>query len=409
MARATMINVPFEGRDRVRIGLVGAGNRGSSLLGNLLAIDGAQVVAVADASSGRAGEAADRIAAAGWPRAAAGTDATALIERDDVDLVIIASPWELHTPLAVAAMRAGKHAAVEVPAALTLDDCWALVDASEQTRRHCVMLENCNYGYNELLVLNLVRDGVLGELLHAEAAYLHDLRRPLMTDKAWRRKAHVDYDANLYPTHGLGPVAAYLDVNRGDRFVRMTSMSSASRGLDAWRNDHPDELDPSTAGEVYRCGDINTSIVATQRGRTILLQHQVVGPRPYSRRNEIVGTKGIFTDFPPRIFVEDPDDPEQPEEYAELDAFRQYEHALWTEEGARARESGGHGGMDYLMLLRLITAMRSGAVPEMDVYDAAAWSAPAPLSVASVAAGGAPVDFPDFTCGRWAESRPGIR
>ncbi len=250
---------------------------------------------------------------------------------------------------------------------------------------------------------------MLGDLLHAEAAYLHDLRRPLMTDKAWRRKAHVDYDANLYPTHGLGPVAAYLDVNRGDRFVRMTSMSSASRGLDAWRDDHPDELDPSTAGEVYRCGDINTSIVATERGRTIMLQHQVVGPRPYSRRNEIVGTEGIFTDFPPRIFVEDPADPDQPEEYADLESFRQYEHPLWTEEGTRARESGGHGGMDYLMLLRLITSMRAGEVPEMDVYDAASWSAPAPLSVASVAAAGAPVEFPDFTRGRWAEARPGIR
>ncbi len=404
-----MINVPFDGRDRVRVGLVGAGNRGSSLLGNLLAIDGAQVVAVTDAAPDRADNAADRIAAAGWPRAEAGTDFHALIERDDVDLVIIASPWQLHTPLAMAAMRAGKHAAVEVPAALTLDECWALVDTSEQTRRHCVMLENCNYGYNELLVLNLVRDGVLGELLHAEAAYLHDLRRPLMTRTAWRRKAHIDFDANLYPTHGLGPVAAYLDVNRGDRFVRMTSMSSASRGLDAWRAGHPDELDPSTAGEVYRCGDINTSIVATERGRTILLQHQVVGPRPYSRRNEIVGTKGIFTDFPPRIFVEDPDDPDQPEEYADLAAFRQHEHPLWTEEGARARESGGHGGMDYLMLLRLITAIRSGEVPEMDVYDAASWSAPAALSFASVAAGGTPVDFPDFTRGRWAESRPGIR
>lgn len=404
-----MINVPFEGHDRIRIGLIGAGNRGSSLLGNLLIIDGAEVRAVCDVSAGRAEAAADRIAAAGFTRAAAVTDATAVIERDDVDLVIIANPWELHTPLAVAAMRAGKHAAVEVPAALTLEECWALVDTSEQTHRHCVMLENCNYGYNELLVLNLVRDGVLGELLHAEAAYLHDLRRPLMTRTAWRRKAHVDLDANLYPTHGLGPVAAYLDVNRGDRFVRMTSMSSASLGLDAWRDSHPDELDPSTAGEIYRCGDVNTSIVATERGRTILLQHQVVGPRPYSRRNEIVGTKGIFTDFPPRIFVEDPDDPAQAEEYVELDAFRDYEHQLWTDEGARAREAGGHGGMDYLMLLQLITTMRAGGVPEMDVYDAAAWSAPSALSVASVAGGGAPVDFPDFTRGRWADSRPGIR
>ncbi|MFC7622215.1 Gfo/Idh/MocA family protein [Microlunatus sp. GCM10028923] len=405
----TMINVPFEGRDRIRIGLIGAGNRGSSLLGNLLIIDGAEVRAVCDVSAERAEAAADRVAGAGGRRADAVTDATAVIERDDIDLVIIANPWELHTPLAVAAMEAGKHAAVEVPAALTLDECWQLVDTSERTRRHCVMLENCNYGYNELLVLNLVRDGVLGDLLHAEAAYLHDLRRPLMTQTAWRRKAHVDLDANLYPTHGLGPVAAYLDVNRGDRFVRMTSMSSVSLGLDAWRDSHPEELDPSTAGEVYRCGDINTSIVATERGRTILLQHQVVGPRPYSRRNEIVGTKGIFTDFPPRIFVEDPDDPAQVEEYVELDGFRDYEHRLWTDEGARAREAGGHGGMDYLMLLQLITTMRSGEVPEMDVYDAAAWSAPSALSFASVAAGGAPVEFPDFTRGRWAEARPGIR
>jgi len=344
MSSSTMINVPFEALDRVRIGLIGAGNRGSSLLGELLVIDGAEVVAIADPSAERAAAAADRVGAAGGPRAAATTEAPAVIERDDVDLVIIASPWEQHAPLAVAAMRAGKHAAVEVPAALTLDECWALVDTSEQTRRHCVLLENCNYDYNELLVLNLVRAGVLGELLHAEAAYFHDLRGPLMTSKGWRRRAHVLRDANLYPTHGLGPVAAYLDLNRGDRLVRLTSMSSASLGLDAWRAEHAGEIDPSTADEVYRCGDVNSSLIATERGRTVLLQHQVVGPRPYSRRNEVVGTKGIFTDFPPRIFVEDPDDPDQPEEYVGLDAYRDFEHELWTAHGDAARAVGGHRG-----------------------------------------------------------------
>lgn len=408
-----MFNVAFAPHDRVRIGLVGVGSRGSSLLGNLLQLERAAVTAVHDVEPAALTAAADRVAAAGQPRPVEAATVDAVLDRDDVDLVLVATPWDDHTPTAVRAMSAGKHVAVEVPAALDVEDCWQLVRTSEATRRHCVMLENCCYGYHELLVLNLVRAGRLGELLHAEAAYLHDLRASLMGTSGWRRQSHVRFDGNLYPTHGLGPVASYLGINRGDRFASIVSMSSPSRGLDLWRERRPDASDASTAGEVYACGDINTSIISTERGRTIMLQHQVVGPRPYDRRNQVVGTDGVFSGYPPRIYLEDPNGPaagadEAAEEWVGLEAFADYEHELWRADGERARTSGGHGGMDFLMLLRLVQTMHEGSVPDMDVYDAAAWSAPAGLSFASVAAGGAPMAFPDFTDGRWSEERPGI-
>jgi predicted dehydrogenase len=326
---------------------------------------------------------------------------------------LVSSPWETHTPVAVAAMRAGKHVAVEVPAAVSTEQCWELVDTSEATRRHCVMLENCCYGRSELAVLNMVRQGMFGELLHAEAAYIHDLRRILMTNQ-WRRQWHTRLNGNLYPTHGLGPVATYLDINRGDRFTSLVSLSTrTTSAIQDWAKAHPAEpIAGDPAAERYVTGDINTSILATAGGRTVLLQHQVVGPRPYDRRNLIVGTNGAFSDYPPRIYLEDRRGLSgftDQEEYVDLAVLAdQVDHELWRAGGERAARIGGHGGMDYLMLLRLTSAMREGAPPDMDVYDAATWSAPIGSTAASVAQGGSPVEIPDFTRGDWCLSRPGI-
>jgi hypothetical protein len=302
----------------------------------------------------------------------------------------------------VAAMVAGKHVFVEVPAARTIDECWQLVTTSEKTRRHCVMLENCCFGDNELMVLNMVRAGLFGELTHAEGAYIHDLREVLFDDHegTWRRDEHFTRNGNLYPTHGLGPVAHYLDINRGDRFERLVSLSSREASLSV-RRDRLPAGDPRRQ-ETYACGDMNTSIIRTVKGRTILLQHDVVTPRPYTRINHIAGTKGAFRDYPARIYL----DGSKKEIWGSLKPYRkQYEHPLWTRLRKLASKSG-HGGMDYVMNWRLMQCVREGLVPEMDVYDAAAWSAPAPLSEESVKANGSSVEFPDFTSGRWQQARP---
>ena len=331
----------------------------------------------------------------------------ALVKRDDIDLVYTATPWEWHVPIVLAAMNAGKHAATEVPAAYTLDDCWKLVDTSERTRRHCLMMENCNYGYNELLVLTMVKAGVFGELQHAGAAYNHDLRAILFENKdegLWRRRHHTLRDSNLYPTHGLGPVAFMLGINRGDRFDYLVSMSSPALGLAKWRDDHEPKDSPKWK-ERYVAGDLSSSLIKTAKGRTIRLEHDVSSPRPYSRINSIQGTKGIFEDYPARIYVEGEGAEHR---WASIDSYKaKYEHTLWRELGAKA-SSGGHGGMDYVMAYRLVQCLREGLVPDFDVYDAAAWSAPGPLSEMSVAKGSAPMKFPDFTRGKWTEARAAL-
>jgi predicted dehydrogenase len=407
---ASVIGMTFEPRDAVRVGLVGCGGRGQSLLGDLLGIEKVVVKAICDVVPDRIAESERLIAKRGGAAPATFAkgdhDFENLCRRDDLDVVYIATPWNWHVPMALCAMNAGKHAFVEVPAATTLEDCWKLVDTSERTRRHCVMLENCCYGYNELLVLNLTRAGLLGELTHAEAAYLHDLRKLLFEDKGeglWRRAEHFSRNGNIYPTHGLGPVANYFDINRGDRFERLVSMSSGERSLSAYREANVPKSSPKQA-ETYRCGDMNTSLIQTAKGRTVMLQHDVTTPRPYSRLNHVSGTKGAFCDYPPRLFQDGPGK----EEWGTLDPWKEkFEHRLWTRLGKLAQESG-HGGMDYVMSWRLLQCVREGLVPDMDVYDAATWSAPSPLSEQSVARGSTPLDFPDFTRGRWSEPRRGF-
>lgn len=412
-----MAGVPFPQTDTVRIGIIGTGSRSQGLQDCLTYIPAASIVAITDPVAKNIADSLKLITDAGRPAPVVEQDADHLIARDDLDLVLIASPWDTHTRYAVAAMEAGKHVGVEVPAAISVDECWQLVDTSERTRRHCVMLENCCYGRSEMTVLNLARQGAFGDLLHAGAAYIHDLRE-LLFDLDWRRAFHTLRDGNLYPTHGLGPVASYFDLGRGDRMTKIVSMSSPQIGLDRWRTKNR----PDTAPENYVCGDVNTSIIQTAKGRTILLQHQVIGARPYDRINQLVGTNGVFSDYPARIFLEDdplgrterqpcPVDEEElfsPEWYEDLAIYEDaYLPELW-----RAHESDeglmGHGGMDYLMLVRLISAFTEGRAPDMDVYDAASWSVPGPLSADSVAQGGMPVEFPDFTRGRWSAAYPGL-
>jgi hypothetical protein len=402
-AATTMMGVPFQARERVRLGIIGVGGRGTSLSHDLLAVDNVEVKAICDLVPEKVERAQKAVTDAGQARPAGFTKGEwdfKNLNQLELDIVYIATPWNWHVPMAVDAMKNGKHAAVEVPAAATLEECWDLVNTSEATRKHCVILENCCYGSSEMMVFEMVRDGFFGEITHGEAAYLHDLRRILTANEGeglWRRFPHMQRNGNLYPTHGLGPVAHYMDINRGDRFDYMVSVSSSEASLSAYVKANFPDGDPKRA-EKYVCGDMNTSIIKTAQGRTILLQHDVVNPRPYSRLNLIEGTKGAFADYPPRIFQ----DGQKDEDWQKIDAFREkYEHPLWRSTGELARKMGGHGGMDYVMNYRLMDCLKRGLPPDIDVYDAAAWSAPTPLSEASVAGNGAPQKFPDFTRNRW--------
>lgn len=408
----TMIGVPFERRDVVRIAIVGTGLRGRAMLGEWLAVDGVRITALGDVVPEKVALAVEQMRKAGHSYEPAlftsGEYAfEALCARDDIDLVYTATPWEWHVPVCLTAMRNGKHVATEVPAAYTVEDCWKLVDASEKSRRHCLMLENCCYGYNELLVLNLCRAGVLGELKHAGAAYNHDLREILFENKdegLWRRAPHTKRNGNLYPTHGLGPVAWYMGINRGDRFESLVSMSTPEFGLTQWRAEH-EPRDSAKWRERYVCGDVNLSLIKTARGRVIRLEHDVTSPRPYSRVNMIQGTQGIFEDYPPRIYVEGR---EAAHRWGALDAYKgDFEHSLWRSLGDKAR-GAGHGGMDYIMAWRAVHWFREGLAPDFDVYDAAAWSVPGPLSEESIKRGGAAIRVPDFTRGAWRDAKPAV-
>ena len=404
LARATMKGVPFERRDVVRFGIVGTGLRGRSVLSELLAIDNVKIAAVADIAPDKAARAVTMVTDAGQPAPAVYTDGDRgfekLAARDDVDFVYTATPWEWHVPVMLAALAAGKHCGSECPIGTTLKELWALVDASEKSRRHCLHLENCNYGETEMLVNRLVHEGIFGEVLHAEAAYLHDLRTILFENRdegLWRRAWHTRANANLYPTHGLGPVSAYLDINAGDRYDYLVSVGGPHRGLELHREATVPDRTNQKWKEQYVTGDHNTSILKTVKGKTVMLQHDVSNPRPYTRHNRVQGTKGAFEDYPPRIYVEGQAGGER---WASIDSWKdRFTHPLWSNVGELARKKGGHGGMDFVMAYRLVQTMREGLVPDNDVYDAATWSAPFPLSAMSVAQGSAPVKFPDFTRG----------
>jgi predicted dehydrogenase len=410
-----LITKPLE---RVRVAVIGL-HRGMTHVDSCLGLEFAEVVAVCDIIDDRAKAAAD------WCEKKSGKRPVIysgnenvweqMVDRDDIDAVYIATPWRWHVPMALRTMERGKSAFVEVAAAVTVDDCWRLVDTSERTQRHCVLLENCCYGENELFVLNMAREGVFGELTHGECAYLHDLRSMLFslgTEGDWRRDYHWQYNGNLYPTHGLGPVAQYLGVGRGDQFKFLVSTSSPEISLTKYRDEHHPN-GGKHAGEKYVCGDMNTSLIKTEMGRTIMLQHTVVSPRPYSRINALYGTGGTFFDYPARLAIDHPKnyglDAGGSEEWLEekdLKTMRdKFTHPLWKKLSERAK-GGGHGGMDFVMTWRLLDCLRKGITPDSVVYDAAAWSCIIETSVRSVATGSAPVNIPDFTRGLWKTMQP---
>lgn len=410
--------------DTVRVAIIGVGARGSGHIKQLAAIEGTEVVAICDLYEDYALRAKGFCDEAGqgarhtkiklyhgeknhWKK---------MLREVRPDMVIIATPWVDHAPMAIETMKQGAHAFVEVPLGLTAKELWEVIDTSEATGKHCMMMENVNYGREELLYLNLCRKGMIGELLHAEAAYIHELRGQMEQVErgtgSWRTFHYAKRNGNLYPTHGLGPVAQYMNLGRGDdNFGSLVSYSSPAlgRALYSQKNYAPDhqwnQLD-------YRGGDMNTSIIKTTMGRTVLVQWDETSPRPYTRLNLIQGTLGALASYPTRIALEGgvPGITENHHKWAEgeaLEAFMaQHDHPLYKRMGELATRMGGHGGMDFLMRYRMVDCLRKGQPLDQNVYEGAFWSVVSELSEDSVAHGGAPQAFPDFTRGNWKTTAP---
>jgi hypothetical protein len=306
-------------------------------------------------------------------------------------------------------MQNGKHAATEVPAAVTLEECWQLVDTSEKTRKHCMMLENCCYDFFELLTLNMARNGMFGELLHAEGAYIHDLRDLNFSKKGyadmWRLKENATRNGNLYPTHGLGPIAQCMNINRGDKMDHLVSMSTNDFQMNEMAKEMAakDDFFKPYTDKPYR-GNMNTTLIRTDKGKTIMVQHDVTSPRPYSRIHLISGTKGAASKWPSPQRISFGHSWLKEDEFKAMEA--KYTPPIVKHIGEIAKNVGGHGGMDFIMDWRLIDCLRNGLPLDQDVYDAASWSAVAPLSEQSVAKKSRTVDMPDFTRGAWKNNKP---
>ncbi len=399
--------------ETVRIGIIGLGMRGSDAVNRLSYIDGVEITALCDKYADRVTNAQKTLEKMGRSKAKefSGNEGwKALCESNEVDLVYSPTPWHLHTPIAVYAMQNDKHVAVEVPASKTIDECWQLVETSEQTKKHCMMLENCCYDFFELLTLNMTRQGLFGELVHAEGAYIHDLSKDWLFNKnayadMWRLKENIGVNGNLYPTHGLGPIAQCLNINRGDKFDHLVSMQTADFSLNNLANEiaAKDDFFKEFTNQSFR-GNMNTTLIKTEKEKTILLQHDVSTARPYSRIHLLSGTKGAAQKWP------------GPERIAfghswikkiELDElYKKYSPPIVAHIGEIAKEVGGHGGMDFIMDWRLIDCLRNGLPLDQDVYDAASWSCITPLSQKSVATKSRSIDIPDFTRGSWEKNKP---
>ncbi len=416
----------ISGRDdrTARLGFIGVGLRGRSHLGLALLRDDVAVNALCDIDPDALARAQALLRQAGRPEAPAYGDGDyaflQLLERDDLDGVIIATPWLWHTPMAVAAMRAGKYAGVEVSAANTLEECWDLVNTSEATGMPCMILENVCYRRDVMAVLNMVRQGVFGELVHLECGYQHDLREVKFNDgkqpygggvefgergfseARWRTYHSVYRNGDLYPTHGAGPVAQFVNVNRGNRFVSLTSTASKARGLHQYVVDQAGADHPN-AKVRFKLGDVITTVIQTALGESILVSHDTNLPRPYSLGFRVQGTEGLWMDLNQSIYLQGKSQKHRWEPAAAY--LERYDHPLWKRYAPRA-EGAGHGGMDFFVLHAFVEAVKRRAPTPLDAYDAAAWSAISPLSEQSIAEGSAPQVFPDFTRGQWIKRRP---
>lgn len=412
-----MVGFAAEPLDTVRIGFIGLGMRGPGAVKRMARIEGTKIVALCDYREECVKKGQEKLLANGRPAADEyfGDDECwkRMMDRDDIDLVYIVTDWESHAWLAKYAMEHGKHAVVEVPAAPSLDELWDLINTSERTRRHCMMLENCVYDFFELTTLNMVQHGLFGEIIHAEGGYVHTLDE--FWDgywKDWRMKFNRNHRGDVYPTHGIGPVCQALNIHRGDRMTRLVTMDTKSfRGTELWEQKNG----PIPEGEpAFQNGDHTMTMITTALGKTILIEHDVMTPRPYNRLYQLTGTKGFANKYPVRGYLIQEDSMGEGDmEIENLEAHKflpddvrdrlmeKYKHPITRELEENARKVGGHGGMDYMMDYRLIYCLRNGLPLDMDVYDLAEWSCLVELSRISLEHGSAPVEIPDFTRGAW--------
>ncbi len=400
--------VAAENQNTVRIGIVGMGGRGNSLMRNLLLMDGVEIRALCDLRKERVAAAQNAVVRAGGakPEGYAKDEYTfkKMMDRDDLDAVIIATYWEWHAPMAVYAMKAGKYAGTEVPAAYTLEECSDLVNTYEQTKVPCMMLENWSFRGDNLAVLNMIRQGLFGEIVHCHCAHSHDCIDHWFFESGsgkdrWPAKYLVEHNRDQYPTHQLGPVLSWMDINCGDRFDYITSTATNCFGINGmferkFGKDHPG------ARRKYAQGDIVTSVIRTKMGKTIVSNYDMQLPRPYDNRWLIQGTRGLYNEQREAVYILD-----KSPKYHQWEPFapyqEKYEH-LWWKKGAR----GGHGGTDYIELEQFVKAVRNGTQTPIDVYDSVTMSVIGPLSEKSIASGSAPVEVPDFTRGEWKTKKP---
>ncbi len=411
--------------DTVRIGFIGLGQRGTGAIKRYINIEGVKIVALCDIRASKVENAQQILKKAGLPQAVSysGNEDVwkKLCERGDIDLIYICTDWKMHTPMAVYAMEHGKHVACEVPIATTVDECWQLVNTSEKTRKHCMMLENCCYDFIELTALNMAQKGVFGEIVHAEGAYIHDLRSLNFETNdnkgyydMWRLKYNEIHTGNQYATHGIGPIAQVLNIGRGDRMDFLVSLSSNQFGMTQYAKEKFGK-NSTFAKTPYANGDMNTTLIKTANGKSIMIQHDVTNPRPYNRKYALSGTKGYFEKYPtPALALDSNTDlivkfdnlgahKFLPKE--EFDTIMSaYEHPMIKEYGEKAKKVGGHGGMDFIMDSRLIYCLRNGLPLDMNVYDAADWSCFGELTEISVKNNSSPIAFPDFTRGEWKKT-----
>lgn len=401
--------------DTVRVGFVGIGMRGSDAVARYTYIPGVKITALCDVEADRVEKAQKTLEDRGFPQAAGFSGSTEsykeLCERDDVDLVYICTDWKHHVPIALYAMEHGKNVAVEVPAAASLEDIWALIDMSEKTRKHCMMLENCCYDFYEMTVLAMAQKGLFGEILHGEGSYHHNLD-PFWNAywSNWRLDFNQAHKGDVYPTHGLGPVCQVMNIHRGDRFKTLVAMETkAVNG--------PKHVEAKTGEkcEDFQNGDVTMTMISTENGKTILVEHDVMTPRPYNRMYQIVGSDGYAGKYPvQQVCLRENASEGTSTDFQNLGREIVYSGdrlkalmdenrnpILTPELEALAKEVGGHGGMDFIMDYRLIYCLRNGLPLDMDVYDMAEWCCLTELGKISMENGNAPVEVPDFTRGAW--------
>lgn len=406
--------------EKVRLGFIGVGFRGQDHLGLALRRDDVEVVALCDIQQSMMDMALDLVKKANKPKPQVILDGPhgyrKLLENKDIDAVVIATPWEWHAPMCLEAMNAKKYVGCEVITGMTVEECWELVHTSERTGMPLMMLENVCYRRDVMAVMNMVRQGIFGELIHLQGGYQHDLRGIKFNDgktnpgkgaefgakgfseAQWRTQHSVNRNGDLYPTHGVGPIAMMLDINRGNRFTKLVSYSTKARGLHDYvakvgGDNHPN------AKINFKLGDLVTTMIRTVNDETILLQHDTDLPRPYSLGFRVQGTGGIWMDVNSSIYIEGKSKAEDRWEPAQA-WLDQYDHPLWKKYGNDAA-GAGHGGMDWFVLNAFIESVKRKTNTPQDVYDAVTWSAITPLSESSIALGGESVDFPDFTKGQW--------